>query len=102
MTIAIDIDNTWSLDPVAFKAINSVCTRLGHEVIIVTRRSEVTLEDREKLQIPGDMLVICCTPSKFKRHHVESIGLHVDIWIDDEPGTIEPQRLLSETTDRDL
>jgi hypothetical protein len=39
---------------------------------------------------------------KLKRHAMEFVGIAVDIWIDDMPGTIEPCRKLPDDDLNDL
>ena len=92
LTISIDLDKTWTADPTVFTLIAYALKARGHTVIICTRRTELPHEERMALQIP-EFVIIFFASYGFKR---DAVPFPVDIWIDDEPGTIEPQRLLSE------
>ncbi len=100
LTISIDLDKTWTADPTVFALIAHTFRARGHKVIICTRRSEgnLTHEERIRLQIP-EFVTLFFANLGFKR---DAVPFHVDIWIDDEPGTIEPQRLLEEPSDSTL
>ncbi len=94
LTISIDLDKTWTADPTVFALIAYTLKAHGHTVIICTRRGEenLTHDERIRLQIP-EFVTLFFANFGFKR---DAVPFHVDIWIDDEPGTIEPQRLLEE------
>lgn len=92
LTISIDLDKTWTADPTVFALIAHSFRARGHNVIICTRRTELSHEDRIRLQIP-EFVTLFFASYGFKR---DAVPFPVDIWIDDEPGTIEPQRLLEE------
>jgi hypothetical protein len=100
LTISIDLDKTWTADPTVFALITHTFRARGHRVIICTRRGEenLTHEERIRLQIP-EFVTLFFANLGFKR---DAVPFHVDIWIDDEPGTIEPQRLLEEPSDSTL
>lgn len=98
MIISIDLDKTWTADPTAFALIAYIFKARGHTVIICTRRTNLLHEDRVSLQIP-EFVTLFFASYGFKR---DAVPFPVDIWIDDEPGTIEPQRLLQETNDNSL
>lgn len=94
LTISIDLDKTWTAEPVLFACFAKLAKSLGHRVIICTRRGKenLTHEERIRLQIP-EFVTLFFANLGFKR---DAVPFPVDIWIDDEPGTIEPQRLLEE------
>jgi hypothetical protein len=98
LTISIDLDKTWTADPTLFALIAYAFRACGHTVIICTRRASLSHEARVSLQIPA-FITIFFASFGFKR---DAVPFPVDIWIDDEPGTIEPQRLLQETKDSTL
>ena len=98
LTISIDLDKTWTADPTVFALIAYSLKARGHTVIICTRRTELSHEDRIALQIP-EFVTLFFASYGFKR---DAVPFPVNIWIDDEPGTIEPQRLLQETNDSSL
>ena len=98
MTISIDLDKTWTADTSLFNSFSYLAKQLGHTVIICTRRRELSHSDRIALHIP-EFVTLFFADLGFKR---DAVPFPVDIWIDDEPGTIEPQRLLQETNDSSL
>jgi hypothetical protein len=93
MTISIDLDKTWTAEPMLFNAFAKIAKSFGHTVIICTRRTELSHEERIRLQIP-EFVTLFFASYGFKR---DAVPFPVDIWIDDEPGTIEPQRVLQDT-----
>ena len=95
LTISIDLDKTWTADPTVSALIAYSLKSRGHTVIICTRRTELSHEERINLQIP-EFVTLFFANFGFKR---DAVPFPVDIWIDDEPGTIEPQRLLEQTND---
>jgi hypothetical protein len=98
MTISIDLDKTWTADTSLFNSFAYLANKLGHTVIICTRRCELSHEERIRLHIP-EFVTLFFADLGFKR---DAVPFPVDIWIDDEPGTIEPQRLLQEPNTDDL
>lgn len=98
LTISIDLDKTWTADPWMFKWFAGFAKDQGHKVIICTRRQELSESERQRLQIPSFVSIFFASYG-FKR---DAVPFPVDIWIDDEPGTIEPQRLLQEPPDSSL
>jgi len=98
LTISIDLDKTWTADPSLFLSFSKLAKSLGHKVIICTRRQELSETERQRLQIPSFVMIYFASYG-FKR---DAVPFPVDIWIDDEPGTIEPQRLLQEPSDSSL
>lgn len=103
LTIAIDFDKTWTADPALWSGFAETAFARGHEVIIVTRRSEIPF-DELKANLVNRRLAeeyVTCDMA-FKRETMESLGYTVDIWVDDEPGTIEPQRIPNPSPDDQL
>lgn len=90
MLIAIDWDNTYSADPKTFDSIIAMLIASDHEVIFVTGRSYKQAVDSSA----WPDLTVVYTNGKYKRKTCEKLLLFVDIWIDDEPGMIEPGRIL--------
>ena len=95
MLIAIDWDRTITADPTCFMRVIDEFAKGGHEFIVVTGRKEhdrIGLVDpRWKIRLPKAVIY---ANGKLKRKAAEEAGYKVDIWIDDEPGTIEPCRIL--------
>lgn len=100
MTRAIDIDGTWTLDPeTSFKA--ACLYRAAGWTVILVSLHEQPPDKLRRLRCLG--FPFYSTGGQLKRPYMESLGLHVDVWEDNEPGVIEPCRILrTETTDGDL
>ena len=102
MTIAIDLDNTWTADPHLWRHFRCLAAYGGHRVIMVTaRRHPVTDEERERFLLPWDM-PITYTSGDFKEKHALAAGYKVDIWIDDAPGMIQECAFLKPQPDNTL
>ena len=105
LTISIDLDKTWTADPWFWNRFAYLCTAdsFNHKLIMITRREIPTLPHelaafKTEHQIPNSVTIYSAAYG-FKR---DAVPFPVDIWIDDEPGTIEPQRLLQEPSDSSL
>lgn len=89
MLIAIDYDNTFTAARGLWSVFAGNCRVHRIDLICVTRRSP-----SDPINDPALTCPIIYADSKLKREAAEAAGYHVDIWIDDEPGTIERCRLL--------
>lgn len=98
MTIAFDIDGTWDCDPCLFYDVAIKFRISGWDVVVVTGREQPQV----KLQGLGiiDFPVVVSGP-KFKEQAAIDAGYNVDIWIDNEPGTIQPTKILDTTSNDD-
>lgn len=96
MLFAIDWDGTVTADYTLFATFLREITRVGHHYLIVTGRKDAEPVDYHK--IPGYKLYpaldIIYADNEYKCTVVERFGYNVDIWIDNEPGTIEPGKKL--------
>ena len=84
--IAIDYDDVISLNIKAWKQIINIFTSFGATVYIVTYRNSTDFEDMD-LTIPNVKDIIF-TNATAKRKYCKSIGIYVNIWIDDMPDSI--------------
>jgi hypothetical protein len=84
--IAIDYDDTISLNVEAWTDIIKLFHSLGASVYIVTYRHSTQFKDMV-LDIPNVKDVIF-TGAVGKRKYCEDIGIYVDVWIDDSPESI--------------
>lgn len=91
MIIGLDYDDTYTADPVFWDKVIDLAIERGHDVHCVTGRDEPP--DESEPQLPPGVEVICAG-EMFKRHACEAVGIRIDVWIDDCPGLIEPQRKL--------
>jgi hypothetical protein len=81
MIIAIDYDGTYTKDKMLWNNFISSAVDMGHTVNMVTMRYE-----SEPVTYDGDTPIeIVYTSRKAKKNHMENIGVHVSIWIDDQP-----------------
>lgn len=91
MLIALDYDRTFTTDPDGWRAVVALMRARGHEFICVTGRKTPP----SALHEPAIPMRIICAGDDFKSRAALRTGLHVDVWIDDMPGTIEEARILS-------
>jgi hypothetical protein len=89
--IALDYDDTYTRDPELFRRFINLAIDRGHTVVCATSRLKNGLCEQDN---PIDEwlrrrceLVFCC--HNLKREMCEKAGYKVDIWIDDQPGSIE-------------
>jgi hypothetical protein len=88
MRIAIDFDDTLTMDAALWRQFVDSCKSLGHQVVCVTARRD-TDDNNETLdswmQSHGLDLRVYYTGLASKVDHMKKLGLQVDIWIDDDP-----------------
>lgn len=103
MTIAIDLDNTWTRAPHLWFKFYYEAADMGHHVVMVTaRRDPVTPEGRARYMLPNSLPIVYSSGG-FKKPAALAAGYNVDIWIDDSPGTIDPDpRILKPQPDHEL
>ena len=93
MIIAIDWDKTITAHPSCFIEVIQVFKKWGHDVIIATGRKGI----HDKIEAPhfwGTQIFYC--GDRYKKDVVREYLPHDEIiWIDDEPGHIEPSRKLN-------
>lgn len=89
MILAIDYDDTYTLDPAFWNSVVEQALALGHTVYCVTSRRDTALDDIEStlgMVLPDGHIIACNMLSK--RMYTQSLGIMVDVWIDDNPETI--------------
>lgn len=103
MTIAIDLDNTWTEAPSTWARFYYEAIMDGHVIIMVTaRRDPVSDDERLRFCLPGYMPILY-SAGGFKKPCAEAAGYKVDIWIDDTPGMIDPGAcILKDAPDQEL
>ena len=84
MIIALDYDDTFTKDPEAWFAAMHYMTLIGHTIIGVTMRypSEASGMDK-RYDAVCDHIYFTCRAAKQFAMAVQ--GVHVDVWIDDNP-----------------
>lgn len=80
MRLSLDWDQTFTLDPVFWNKFILAAFAAGHDVICVSMRR--TLGD---IDFPGQVVL---TGGIAKAAFCKALGIHVDVWIDDQPGRI--------------
>ncbi len=84
--VAIDYDDTLSLNLPLWRELIEVFHSYGYEVYIITYRHSTQFSDMD-LQIPHVKDYVF-TGAIAKRKYCIDCGIHIDIWIDDSPETI--------------
>ena len=87
MTISIDYDKTWSADPSLWRKFYYDAKDRGHRVIVATNRKEWS-DDMKRGAIPDDCSIYFCG-GEFKETALLKLGVSVNVWIDDMPGTVQ-------------
>lgn len=91
--IAIDIDGTFDTDPALWRYIIEVLMKKGNNVFIVSG----SFQSPEKLDRLGIIHAFIIQNGMSKKQYMESIGINIDIWIDNEPWLIAPEKTLTGT-----
>jgi hypothetical protein len=79
VNIAIDYDNTFTLDPPFWRGFIMRAVMAGHKVLCVTMRHD-SMPVEHEMSVP-----VHYTGHKAKRPFMEAQGIHIDVWIDDMP-----------------
>lgn len=93
MTISIDLDLTWTQDPVVWNRIYRLLVSSSHRVIMATGRHRHS-DDMDRFDLPPDMLIVYCGGVP-KRQACAALGIEVDVWIDDMPAMIDGAMIVS-------
>jgi hypothetical protein len=81
--IAIDYDQTITLDYPFWADFINRTVDAGHDIRICTMRSEAMKD--EWLKVVEETIPVLCTNRQQKREFCDNLGWHPDIWIDDSP-----------------
>jgi len=100
MTISIDYDKTWTADPDLWRKFYYDAKERGHRVVIATNRKEWS-DDMKRGAIPDDCSIYFCGCS-LKADYMRRMGVQVDIWIDDMPGTVQSGMVIGGVNDSQL
>lgn len=86
-TVSIDFDETFTTDPIAWLKVIDILKKSGFNVICCTARFPHEYpEDLEILERNGIEIYFASRNSK--KEYLESKGVNVDIWIDDNPFSV--------------
>lgn len=89
MIIALDFDDTHTKDPAFWNRFIADAHRSGHRVVIATMRYNHEAQrvfDTVKGIRRDDMFF---TGRRAKRPHLAALGVHPDVWIDDNPHWVD-------------
>jgi hypothetical protein len=100
VTISIDLDNTWTADPALWLQFYESCLVRGHQVVMVTNRQRYS-SDMDRFHLPASLLIIYAG-GKLKSEAAADLGISVDVWIDDMPGTVSRCMIIGSVPDADL
>ena len=85
--IAIDYDDTISLNVDAWRQIISLLSSLGFVVYVVTYRESTKFDDMA-LDIEGVRDYLFTNSTAKKKYCSDIVGIEIDIWIDDCPASV--------------
>lgn len=81
MNIALDYDETYTLDPYFWDNFKEMATQRGHTVFIVTKRGA----DHKGFVEDMPEWMVFHTNLEAKQEFCKNNDIHVDVWIDDDP-----------------
>ena len=87
MNVAIDYDETYTLDKILWDQIINLFINAGHDVYCVTKRYKDIADD-----IRHDMAIPIIYATKSKLEAVTDANIKIDVWIDDKPQSIIPYK----------
>lgn len=85
MRFGLDYDHTFDQDPEFFMAFIDLAEKHGHEVRIVSARPLMAYGYKDVVDAIGGRIQCHFTDLAQKAPFMDNIGLHVDVWIDDNP-----------------
>ncbi len=89
LTIGIDYDDTFTADPEYWRLVIAAGIMRGHRFVCVTcRDASQGNADELNSEIPPKVAILM-TSKASKRWFAEQHGYRVDIWIDDQPRTVD-------------
>jgi HK97 family phage prohead protease len=93
LTISVDYDDTFSAAPGLWLSFIEEACEAGNTVILTSRREDTPENQAQILAAIGEgsylSAVILAGPDSTKRDAAMAAGFEVDIWIDDEPSTVD-------------
>lgn len=87
MRIALDYDDTYTRDPIMWDVFIDYAIERGHDIRIVTFRSE-SMNNADIEWTIGDRIPVIYTGGQRKRVCCYAQGFMVQVWIDDMPEII--------------
>jgi hypothetical protein len=80
MKIALDYDQTYTVDPSFWEDFMTLARVRGHEVVCVIKRGPTNQGTNLKMNCP-----VIYTDRAAKQLFCEQTGVRIDVWIDDSP-----------------
>lgn len=87
MDIGVDFDGTFAADPETFREVVRTFQRAGHKPVLVTGRPSSMGDEVRRLV--GDLMPIVFADGMPKREAAKRRGFNVQVWIDDNPASID-------------
>ncbi len=98
MDIGIDFDGTYAADPAAWAQVVRVLQAAGHKVVLVTNRTSGTWGEEVRRLVGMTMPIIYAGDrGESKYQAARRNGFKIQVWIDDNPGTIGGSHVLERT-----
>lgn len=93
LTVSLDFDGTFAADPALWRQFVATAAGAGHTVLLITRRADTPANRAAVLAGLGPAAdtmaaVLLCGPGSQKADAATRAGFAVDIWVDDQPGTV--------------
>jgi butyrate kinase len=89
MILSLDYDGTYTLNPAAWDKAISALRASGATVYLVTMRYDVPHEaDEVRQALTGKVDDMFFTGRLAKRNFMYGQGIHIQVWIDDQPDFI--------------
>ncbi len=92
MVFAVDYNQTYNLDPEAFREMIVNLKKRSHTCIMVTSRHDGTPEAEEVRTAIGNLVPIVFAGDVWKDEAARAAGYNVDVWLDDRPAGIRSHR----------
>ena len=94
MTISIDFDETFSLDPKMWGEFAMQAAATGNTVVMISRREDTPKNQKQISDTIGEHLhafsqVMLIGPDMLKADAAAAAGLKVNVWVDDAPETVK-------------
>ncbi len=88
MIIALDYDNTFTLDPDFWNEVIHKAQERGHDIRVVTSRWPEHEPEVCKVITNTFTIPVHFACKRAKKQFMEELGIKVDVWIDDSPKSI--------------
>lgn len=88
LTVAIDYDDTFTADTIAWTSVIRVLQNCGHRVVCISARRNDFGHRRELESAMPEGVTVLLSYDMPKRLYAKENGISVDIWIDDMPEAI--------------